>query len=31
MSDWRIGLLVFVQEDLQYLLMLLPVNTKYII
>ena len=31
MSDWRVGLLVFVQEDLQYLLMLLPVNTKYII
>lgn len=30
MSDWRVGLLVFVQEDLQYLLMLLPVNTNSI-
>ena len=27
MSCWRAGLLVFVQEDLQYLLMLLPVIT----
>ncbi len=30
MSDWRVGLLVFVQEDLQYLLMLLLVNTNSI-